>query len=364
MQVIRQLRFLVLVVAIMLHSQAWAFSVTFISPGRPDEAFWLSASRAMQAAASQLGIQLEVLYAQRDPLQMVKLTRMVAQRPRKPDYLLLVNEKLTGPAMLSIADQAGIPSFISFNQLTPAQLQASGLPRQRLRRWLGSLAPDNTMAGSLTMQALLDEARQRFPRGTPLHVLMMAGDRSTPASTERVEGARQVLAAHPSARLTQLVYGEWERQRAQQQGLWLLQRYPQINIVWAANDEMAFGLEDAITRSGKQPGKQVLVSAINNSRQAMRERRDGRLSALAAGHFMMGAWSLVLLYDYQHGQDFASEGLQLQPVVFGTVSTAQARRFLQLFADNDFSGIHFKQFSKFANPALQRYAFGFSALLN
>jgi hypothetical protein len=35
--------------------------------GAPDEAFWLSASRAMQAAASQLDIQLEVLYAERDP---------------------------------------------------------------------------------------------------------------------------------------------------------------------------------------------------------------------------------------------------------------------------------------------------------
>lgn len=364
MQVTRQLRILALVVAIMLHCQAWAFSVTFISPGRADEAFWLSASRAMQAAASQLDIQLEVLYAERDPVQMMTLTRSITQRLRKPDYLLLVNEKLAGPTMLSMADQAGIPCFISFNQLTPAQLQASGLPRQRLRHWLGSLAPDNTMAGSLTMQALLDEARQRFPPETPLNVLMMAGDRSTPASTERVDGARRVLAAHPSARLTQLVYGEWERQRALQQGLWLLQRYPQINIVWAANDEMAFGMEEAITRSGKQPGRQVLLSAINNSRQAMRERRDGRLNALAAGHFMMGAWSLVLLYDYQHGQDFAREGLQLRPAVFSAVSSAQAQRFLQLFADNDFRGIRFKQFSKFANPALQRYAFDFSTLLN
>lgn len=364
MTVIRRLHILSFAVAIMLHSTAWAFSVTFISPGHHDEAYWLSATRAMQAAAQQLDIQLEVLYAERDPLQMVNLTRAVSQRRHKPDYLLLVNEKLTGPAMLSLADQAGIPSFLSFNELTPTQLQNSGQPRQRLKHWLGSLAPDNARAGALTMQGLLTEAARRFPAGTPLHVLMMAGDHATPASTERAAAAQRVLAAYPAAKLTQRVYGEWERQRAIQQGLWLLQRYPQINLVWAANDEMAFGLEEAIRRSGRQPGREVLLSAINNSQQAMQERQRGRLSALAAGHFMTGAWSLVLLYDYQHGHDFADEGLLLQPAVFSAISATQALRFQQRFANNDFSRIRFRQFSKFANPALRHYNFRFSTVLD
>jgi ABC-type sugar transport system substrate-binding protein len=38
--------------------------------------------------------------------------------------------------------------------------------------------------------------------------------------------------------------------------------------VWAANDEMAFGMEEAIRQSGKQTGKTVLLSAINNSPRA------------------------------------------------------------------------------------------------
>ncbi|MBV8678817.1 MAG: ABC transporter substrate-binding protein [Aquitalea sp.] len=351
-------------VAFMLHTSAWAFSVTFISPGRHDEAYWLSATQAMQAAAEQLDIQLEVLYAERDAQQMLKLARQVAQRSHKPDYLLIVNEKLAAPAMLDIADQAGIPSFVSFNGLTDTQLQATGQPRQRLKHWLGSLSPDNTLAGTLTMQEVLDSATRHFPPGTPLHVLMVAGDRATPASVERVAGARQALATHPTAKLTQLVYGEWEHKRAMQQGLWLLQRYPEINVIWAANDEMAFGLEEAIRRNGKQAGRQVLLSAINNSRQAMNERAQGQLTALAAGHFMTGAWSLVMLYDYQHGRDFADEGLMLQPPIFSAMTTQQAQHFIQRFAQDNFRSIHFKQFSRVGNPALQHYAFRFSSLLN
>jgi hypothetical protein len=255
---------------------------------------------------------------------MVTLTRAVTQRTQAG--LPAAGQRKTYRSGHAVNGRSGWhPLLYQLQSTYPAQLQASGLPRQRLRHWLGSLAPDNTMAGSLTMQALLDEARQRFAPGTPLNVLMMAGDRSTPASTERVDGARRVLAAHPSARLTQLVYGEWERQRALQQGLWLLQRYPQINIVGRPMT-MAFGLEEAIRVAASSPANRY-CSAPSTTRQAMRERRDGRLSALAAGHFMMGAWGLVLLYDYQHGHDFASEGLQLRPAVFSTVSSHKPSAF-------------------------------------
>ena len=44
--------------------------------------------------------------------------------------------------------------------------------------------------------------------------------------------------------------------------------------------------------------------------------RTGELSALAGGHFMAGAWALVMLYDYAHGVDFASEGLELRTSIF------------------------------------------------
>jgi hypothetical protein len=118
--------------------------------GAPDEAFWLSASPRDAGSCQPAGYPAGSAVRRARPRADGELVQAVAQRRHKPDYLLLVNEKLAGPAMLSMADQAGIPCFLSFNQLDPAQLQASGLPRQRLKHWLGSLTPDNAMAGSLT----------------------------------------------------------------------------------------------------------------------------------------------------------------------------------------------------------------------
>jgi hypothetical protein len=70
----------------------------------------------------------------------------VAQRRHKPDYLLLVN-KLAGPAMLSLADQAGIPCF-SASTLDSRPTANQWPATQRLKYWLGSLTPDNAMAGT------------------------------------------------------------------------------------------------------------------------------------------------------------------------------------------------------------------------
>ena len=35
-----------------------------------------------------------------------------------------------------------------------------------------------------------------------------------------------------------------------------------------------------------------------------------------SGHFITGAWTLVMIYDYHHGRDFADEGLELERPMF------------------------------------------------
>ena len=77
---------------------AWclAMSVVFINPGKKDEIFWLTAARSMEAAASDLGIRLEVIYAERNHLNALLFARQLAERPRgqRPDYLILSNDVL------------------------------------------------------------------------------------------------------------------------------------------------------------------------------------------------------------------------------------------------------------------------------
>lgn len=343
---------------------ASAIHVVFINPGRSEEPFWRSATRFAEPAAQQLGIRLEVQYAERDHLKMIDIAREVTSRPRKPDYLLIVNEKLAGGEMLKVAEAANVKSLMVFSTLVETQASL-GKPRQQLHHWLGSVIPNAADAGRLTAEELVRQAllHRVVADDGKVHIAAISGDMATPTATQRLQGAMGVLAAHPSVVLEQVVHGNWERGRAGEQAAALLLRYPKINAFWVASDLMAYGVIDAAEAAGRTPGADLLVSAINNSPPVMQARVQGRISALAGGHFTTAAWALVMLYDYHHGKDFARDGVELVLPLFVLLDEERAQRFLTRFGDEDFSSIDFRQFSRHLNPQLRSYQFGLQQAL-
>ena len=83
--------------------------VIFLNPGDPDDRgagpYWRLVSDSMHRAAQVFGMQLEIIYAERDHLQMLRLAEEVAKRADGPDYIIIVNEKLAGPQMLNTLSQ-------------------------------------------------------------------------------------------------------------------------------------------------------------------------------------------------------------------------------------------------------------------
>ena len=131
-----------------------------------------------------------------------------------------------------------------------------------------------------------------------------------------------------------------------------LKRGPAPQLVWAGSDLMAFGAMEAAEAQGLQPGRELLFGAINTSDEAMQALIDGRLSALAGGHFLTGAFALVLLHDLHRGHDFADEGLTLERPMFMRFDRIAAQRFL---ARPSLSGLDFRRYSKVHKPQLRRY---------
>ena len=125
---------------------------------------------------------------------------------------------------------------------------------------------------------------------------------------------------------------------------------------------MAFGAMTAWEKRGGKPGADAWFSGINTSTEALEAIKSGRLTALAGGHFITGAWTLVMIYDYHHGRDFADEGLELERPMFAEFTPLLADRYLRQFSGG-FDSIDFGRYSKVKNPQLKRYNFGFAQLL-
>ncbi|WP_339936248.1 substrate-binding domain-containing protein, partial [Undibacterium luofuense] len=197
-----------------------------------------------------------------------------------------------------------------------------------------------------------------------LHMIAIAGDRSTTTSLKRNQGMLRAVSEQSDVVLEQQVYGEWNRAKAREQSDWLYQRYPQVRVVWAGNDLMAFGAMESWAERGGKPGSDAVFSGINTSEEAMTKLRTGSLAALAGGHFIAGAYALVMLYDYHNGHDFADEGLELERSMFILFSADDAKRFQSQYGDLDFHKVDFRRFSKVLNPAVRQYQFSFRQILS
>ncbi|MDH0303690.1 MULTISPECIES: ABC transporter substrate-binding protein [unclassified Pseudomonas] len=343
-----------LCLSLPLAASAQAASVVFLNPGYSNETFWVDYSRFMQAAATDLGMDLRVQYSERRADLALSQARAVLQGARRPDYLVVVNEQYVAPEIIRLSRGTGVKLFLVNNGLTDSQASSIQAQPEKYAQVLGTLTGNDEEAGYQMLGAMIAQLPATTER---VDLLAFAGINTTPASRLREQGMRRALADHPQVRLRQVVYGGWSRQRAFEQAQMLLKRYPHTKLVWSANDEMAFGAMQAFEAAGKVPGRDVLFSAVNSSPEALRARIDGRLSVLMGGHFSLGGWAMVMLHDDAQGLALDRDGLREHRVpALQLIDPVKARRWLQLLEQGGY-GIDFHRYSAEGRAADFRYPF-------
>ncbi|MBK5534883.1 ABC transporter substrate-binding protein [Pseudomonas sp. TH08] len=339
-------------------SAARAESVLFLNPGSTQEAFWVSYSQFMQAAARDLGIDLKILYSQRQPELTLAQARLALQGPNRPQYLIFVNEQYVAPQILRLAQNSGVKLFMVNAALTVDQQALVG----ERRDLIGSLVPNDEEGGYLMMKELI-RLHPPLENGEQIEMLAFSGLKVTPSAQLREHGMQRALTEHPEVRLRQLVYSGWTQDRAYEQAKQLFGRYPKVSLVWSANDEMAFGAIRAYAETGKVPGKDALFSAVNTSPAALQALLDGRLSALVGGHFTLGGWALVELHDDQQGVDLKHYGGRDRMLpLLQLVDKPHAQQMLALGKSPNY-GVSFRKLSAKGRPATYRYPFTLQTLM-
>lgn len=334
--------------------------IVFLNPGEPVERgtgpYWRMVAQYMQAAARQLGMSLEVLWAERDHLLMQRQAVQLAQRSAAPDYVVLVNEKMAGLEMLRQLARSKARLLVMHNDITPAQRQEIGNERGRIANWIGSVTTDAARGGYLLMKELYRQLGAREAR-----VVGLSGDRATPVSEEREQGVEQYIREAGRGRTLQVVHGDWSYADGARKTRVLLSRYPDVNLIWASNDSMALGaLGVAAERAPR-----VLVGGMGGWGEALTSIAQGGLAATAAGDYLIGAWAVVLLHDFHHGTDFARHGGVNQKLDYlHVVHRANVARYDQaLFGQDD--RLDFAQFAKARRPRPEAgpYAFSLEGLM-
>ena len=342
--------------------------VVFLNPGKTGETFWDMVSDAMRAAASQLDIDVEIVHSERNYQTLRRLGLEIVARPKPPQYLILVNEETAATPVVEAADKAGVKTFLLSNAFTGADAEKYGAPRTALPNWIGSLEPDMRAAGGRMGRALIEAAArgQRFSADGKIHLLALAGDDRTPNSIARTEGFTSYAASRPDVVVDRLLLANWNASEAET----LTERYltwaEHAGIrpagVWAANDPTAFGAIDAIEKKGLEPGKDIGVVGLNWSPEALEKIKAGKMILTDGGHFLGGAWSLVMLRDYADGCDFALQGAA-RTFPLASIDQSNLADLARLMSGRKFDSIDFTTFLASGRGQCGVYDFSLNAVL-
>lgn len=91
-------------------------------------------------------------------------------------------------------------------------------------------------------------------------IVVLEGIPST-VNTDRVNAAMEVFKRYPGIQILDRQSGMWNRQKSLDVMQTMLLKHPQIDAVWAQDDDMALGVEQAIKEAGRTDIKWILGGA-------------------------------------------------------------------------------------------------------
>ncbi|WP_377160833.1 substrate-binding domain-containing protein [Pseudoalteromonas fenneropenaei] len=317
--------------------------VIFINPGyadtNPTGPFWQSVSTVMTSAALDLSINLDIRYANRDHILMKQLVLQALNE--QPDYLIVVDEK-------SVITKILLQSKANKTQLYFLLNRPSSIELERLRskgyQIAGSVVADNLKVGKALMEEML--RRSQIHNGT---LFALLGDEVTPSSVDRERGLLSVANKQYNLKLREKLYANWSEPEAYHLILGLAQRYPDLVMIWSANDAMAAGAARALTKLGIRD--KIVVGGINWDPQAQ------LLDVSFGGHMLLGAKSLINIFNLVHELH--------EPNTHQTLNIFDARdeKYLELLKHIPTDGLKAVDFLKFTESASSPLSFTLSNIV-
>ena len=128
------------------------------------------------------------------------------------------------------------------------------------------IAGDNTAFGKLPAQNL---AKSLNGKG---NIVVLRGMPTT-LDNERYDAFSAVMKGHPEIKVLDAKYGNWNRDDAFKVMQDYLTRFKHIDAVWAADDDMAIGVQKAIAQAKRTDIKQVFGGA--GAKGAVKKIMDG-----------------------------------------------------------------------------------------
>jgi ABC-type sugar transport system substrate-binding protein len=256
------------------------------------ESGWRTANTAdIQRAAKDAGVELQFSDAQQKQENQISAIRSFIQQ--KVDVIAFSPVVETGwDAVLLEAKRAKIPVILTDRSV---DTQDDSL----YETFLGSdFIEEGTKAGEWAVQ-------NWGPLGQ-VNIAELQGTTGAAPALDRQEGFADAIAGTPNLKIVASQSGDFTRSGGREVMEAMLNSNPEINAVYAHNDDMGLGAIEAIEAAGKVPGKDIQIITVDAVKDGMTALSEGKINYIVECNPLLGDQLMDLAKKVVAGEEVES----------------------------------------------------------
>jgi ABC-type sugar transport system substrate-binding protein len=254
------------------------------------ESGWRTANtKDIQAAFEEAGIELKFSDAQQKQENQIKAIRSYIQQ--QVDVIAFSPVVETGwDAVLNEAKAAGIPVVLTDRAVDSEDESL----------YVSFLGSDFVEEGEKAGQWVLDEYADTTE---PVEIIQLEGTTGAAPAIDRAEGFAEVIAENPNLEVVASQTGDFTRAGGKQVTEALLKSNPDVDLIYAHNDDMGLGAIEAIEAAGMVPGEDIKIVTVDAVKDGMQALADGKINFIVECSPLLGKQLVDIVKQINDGEE-------------------------------------------------------------
>ena len=239
------------------------------------ESGWRTANtKDIQASFEDAGIELKFSDAQQKQENQIKAIRSYIQQG--VDYIAFSPVVETGwDAVLNEAKAAGIPVVLTDRAVDSKDTSL----------YVSFLGSDFIEEGKKAGLWVLDQYKDTTEK---VNIVQLEGTTGAAPAIDRAEGFADVIRQNPNLKVVESQTGDFTRAGGKQVMEAMLKSNPDIDLVYAHNDDMGLGAIEAIEAAGLVPGEDIKIVTVDAVHDGMQALADGKINFIVECSPLLG----------------------------------------------------------------------------
>ncbi|MDX2730215.1 MULTISPECIES: ABC transporter substrate-binding protein [unclassified Streptomyces] len=151
---------------------------------------------------------------------------------------------------------------------------------------------------------ILEKVLEKTGHKGAVRIAQLEGTTGAAPAIERAKGFKEVMEAEHKDdwKIVVSQTGDFTRAGGKQVMAAFLQSNPDINVLFAHNDDMAIGAIQSIEAAGKKPGKDILIVSIDGVKDGFVAMSEGKINAIVECNPLLGPQLMDIVKKVKDGE--------------------------------------------------------------